>query len=106
MSFKEFDMSEYYNALEEFKKEYSDKIINNLGGMDQYDELIEKCKASEADIAKMAIKQYGSIEKYTIILRITFSISLEEELQLGFSYIVVSMLRQVGRDWCKLLLHL
>lgn len=64
MSFKEFDMREYYNALEEFKKDYADKVIKNFGGMDEYDELIEKCKSNEAEIAKMAIKEYGSIEKY------------------------------------------
>jgi DNA-binding transcriptional MerR regulator len=72
ISFKEFDMSEYYNALEEFKKEYSDKIINNLGGMDKYDKLIEKCKSNEAGIAKMAIKQYGSIEKYVKAMKKNF----------------------------------
>ena len=64
MSFKEFDMSEYYNALEEFKKDYSDIITKSLDGPDKYDELIEKCKDSEAEIAEMAIKEYGSIEKY------------------------------------------
>lgn len=72
MSFKEFDMSEYYNALEEFKEEFSDIIINNLGGMDKYNELIEKCKSNEADIAKMAIKQYGSIEKYVEAMKKNF----------------------------------
>lgn len=72
MSFKEFDMSEYYNALEEFKKEYSDMINNNLGGMQKFDELIEKCKSNEDDIAKMAIKKYGSIEKYVEAMKKNF----------------------------------
>ena len=64
MNFKEFDMSEYYNVLEEFKKEHEDKVIKMYGSVDKYNELIEKCKSREAEIAKMAIKQYGSIEKY------------------------------------------
>jgi Predicted transcriptional regulators len=64
MSFTEFDMSEYFNTLEEFKKEHAEKIINAYGSMDKYNEFIEKCKSKEAEIAKMAVKQYGSIEKY------------------------------------------
>jgi Predicted transcriptional regulators len=72
MSFKEFDMSEYFNALEDFKKNYKDKIIKNYGGMDKYDELIEKCKLKEDEIAKMAIKQYGSIEKYVEAMKKNF----------------------------------
>ncbi|HDK7155374.1 TPA: MerR family transcriptional regulator [Clostridium botulinum] len=64
MNFKEFDMSEYYNVLEEFKTENEDKVIKIYGSVDKYNELIEKCKSKEDQIAKMAIKQYGSIEKY------------------------------------------
>ncbi|AGK99619.1 MerR family transcriptional regulator [Clostridium pasteurianum] len=65
MSFEEFDMSEYFNVLEEFKKEHEDMVIKYHGSVDKYNEFIEKCKSNEAKIAKMAIKQYGSIEKYT-----------------------------------------
>lgn len=65
MSFKEFDMSEYINALEEFKREHEEEIIKYYGSIEKYNELIETCKTNEADIAKMAIKQFGSIEKYT-----------------------------------------
>jgi DNA-binding transcriptional MerR regulator len=64
MSFKEFDMSEYYNVLEEFKKENKDKVIRHWGSVDKFDEMIEKGKAVEAKLAKMAIKEYGSIKKY------------------------------------------
>lgn len=64
MSFKEFDMSEYYNVLEEFKKENKDKVIRQFGSMDKFDELIEKIKAGESKLAEMAIKEYGSIKKY------------------------------------------
>ena len=63
MSFKEFDMSEYFNVLDEFKKD-EDKIIKVYGSMDKYDEMIEKIRSKEDEIADMAIKEYGSIEKY------------------------------------------
>ncbi len=64
MNFKEFEMSEYYNVLEEFKTDHKDKVIKMYGSVDKYNELIEKCKSKEDEIAKMAIEQYGSIEKY------------------------------------------
>jgi DNA-binding transcriptional MerR regulator len=72
MSFKEFDMREYFNALEDLKKDYKDKIIKAYGGMEKYDELIEKCRSKEDEIAKMAIKQYGSIEKYVDAMKKNF----------------------------------
>ena len=73
MSFKEFDMSEYFNVLEEFKKEHEDKIIKSWGSVDKYNEFIEKCKSNKAEIAKIAIKQYGSIEKYAKAMKKNFN---------------------------------
>jgi DNA-binding transcriptional MerR regulator len=64
MSFKEFDMTEYYNVLEEFKKENKDRVIRTWGSVDKFDEFIQNVKSKEAKIAKMAINQYGSIKKY------------------------------------------
>ncbi|KIN81932.1 MerR family transcriptional regulator [Clostridium botulinum] len=64
MDFKEFDMSEYFNVLEEFKTEHEDKVIRIYGSVDKYNELIERCKSKEDEIAKIAVKKYGSIEKY------------------------------------------
>lgn len=64
MNFNEFDMTEYYNVLEEFKTEHEDKVIETYGSIDKYNEFIEKCKLKKEEIAKSAIKQYGSIEKY------------------------------------------
>ena len=69
MNFKEFDMSEYYNVLEEFKTEHKYKVIKFYGSVNKYNELIEKCKSREDEIAKMAIKKYGSIEKYAKTLK-------------------------------------
>ncbi|MCW6109018.1 hypothetical protein LAV52_00935 [Clostridium sporogenes] len=59
MSFKEFDMTEYYNVSEEFKKENKDIVIKNWGSIDKFDEMIENMKANETKIAKNIIKQYG-----------------------------------------------
>jgi DNA-binding transcriptional MerR regulator len=65
MSFKEFDMSEYFKALEEFKEDHTDDIIRMWGSIEEFDKLREQFKDKESEIAKLAIKQYGSIEKYT-----------------------------------------
>lgn len=69
MNFTEFDMSEYYNVLEEFKTEHQDKLIKVYGSVDKYNECIEKLKSKEAEIAKMAVKKYGGIEKYVEALK-------------------------------------
>lgn len=37
MSFKEFDMSEYFNVLEEFKIEHEDKVIKQWGSVDKFE---------------------------------------------------------------------
>jgi len=76
MSFNEFDMSEYYNVLEEFKKENTEKVIKMWGSIDKYDEIISKVKSEEEKFATMAIKQYGSIEKYAKALKENLNNSL------------------------------
>ena len=65
VSFKEFDMSEYFNALEEFKKVYTDEVTKYWGSVDKFNEFIENTKSKVSEIAAIAIKQYGSVEKYT-----------------------------------------
>lgn len=65
MSFKEFDMSEYFNALETFKKEHADEVVKYYGSVEEFDKNLETMKSKELEIAKMAIKEFGSIEKYT-----------------------------------------
>ncbi|MBV7275112.1 TipAS antibiotic-recognition domain-containing protein [Clostridium sp. PL3] len=69
MSFEEFDMSEYYNVLEEFKRENKDRVIKNWGSVDKFDQFIEKTKAAKEKLAKMAIKEYGSIKKYAEVVK-------------------------------------
>lgn len=65
MSFKEFDLSEYIDALERFKKTSVDSILKHWGNIDNFDLFIQKIKEEESELAKLAIKQFGSVEKYT-----------------------------------------
>lgn len=65
MSFREFDLSDYINALEDFKSNQTDAVIQHWGSIENFDLLIQKIKDDEGHVAKLAIQQFGSIEKYT-----------------------------------------
>ena len=65
MSFKEFDLSDYINALEDFKTSQSDTVIQHWGSLENFDLFIQKIKEDEDQVARLAIQQFGSIENYT-----------------------------------------
>ena len=65
MSFKEFDLSDYITALEDFKNNSTGDVIKYWGSTENFDMFIQKIKEEESEIAKLAIRQFGSIEKYT-----------------------------------------
>lgn len=65
MSFKEFDLSDYISALEKFKTTQTQAVIQHWGSVDNFDMFIQKIKADEDNVARLAIQQFGSIEKYT-----------------------------------------
>ncbi|MDE6607794.1 MAG: MerR family transcriptional regulator [Lachnospiraceae bacterium] len=65
MSFKEFDLSDYITALENFKNNSTDDVIKHWGSIENFDMFIQKIKDDESEVAKLAIQQFGSIEKYT-----------------------------------------
>ena len=65
MSFKEFDLSDYIKALDDFKNNSTDDVIKHWGSVENFDLFIKKIKDDEAEVAKLAIKQFGSVEKYT-----------------------------------------
>lgn len=65
MSFKEFNMSEYFGLLKEFKENHPDTIAKIWGSMDKFDRFVDKVKTNEEIMAKTAIQYHGSIEKYT-----------------------------------------
>ncbi|MGE5396825.1 MAG: MerR family transcriptional regulator, partial [Chitinophagales bacterium] len=65
MSFAEFDISGYFNMLEEFKRDHIGEIIERWGSINEFNTMVEGLKSKESEIAQMAVKQYGSIEKFT-----------------------------------------
>lgn len=69
MSFKEFDMSEYFYALEIFKKEHTDEVVEYYGSVEEFDKNLQAMRSKELEIAKMAIQEFGSIEKYTAAMK-------------------------------------
>ena len=65
VSFKEFDLSDYIHALEDFKSNQTETVIKHWGSVENFDMFIQKIKDDESEVAKLAIKQFGSVEKYT-----------------------------------------
>lgn len=65
MSFKEFDLSDYIQALEDFKNNNTDSVMKYWGNIENFNLFIQKVKDDEDTVAKLAIKQFGSVEKYT-----------------------------------------
>lgn len=83
MSFKEFDLSDYIEALENFKSNNTDDIIQHWGSIENFDLFIEKIKEDESKVAKLAIKEYGSVEKYVEAMKYNlehFSEIMEKQL--------------------------
>ncbi|RAU98088.1 MerR family transcriptional regulator [Paenibacillus sp. YN15] len=65
MSFKEFDMSEYFSLLETYKQEHADEIVRYYGSVDEFNEILKDMQSNELKMARMAVKQFGSVENYT-----------------------------------------
>ena len=65
MSFKEFDLTEYIEVLEDFKQSNTDDILKHWGSVENFEMFIQKIKDAEEYVAKLAIQEFGSIEKYT-----------------------------------------
>lgn len=64
MNFQEFDMSDYFTALDEFKRTHTDAIVKKFGDTEQFDEMVSELKSNESEIAELAVKVYGSVENY------------------------------------------
>lgn len=65
MSFKEFDLSDYIDALENFKNSSAEDVVKYWDSVENFDLFIQRIKDHESEVAKLAIKEFGSIEKYT-----------------------------------------
>lgn len=82
MSFEAFDLSGYFQALEELKKTHTDKIADKFGSLDHFDELVNQMKAKDTgEAGKIAVKLYGSIEKYTDAMRRNLTKYLEDGVE-------------------------
>lgn len=64
MEFKDFDMNGYFRVLDEFKKTHTDEIVQRLGSMEAFDDMVSYLKSREDEIAEMAVRQFGSLEEY------------------------------------------
>ncbi len=69
MSFKEFDLSEYVQALEEFRDENTDEVIKHWGSVEQFNQFIRRVQEHEESIAQSAIEYYGSVEAYVTAMK-------------------------------------
>lgn len=69
MSFKEFDLSEYVEALEEFRDDKTEEVIRHWGSTEAFNSFIERVKNHESDIAQNAVEYYGSVEKYVAAMK-------------------------------------
>lgn len=65
MSFKEFDLSDYFTALEDFKQSHAVEIIKYWGSLEEYEKMLQTFGEKKDEIGALAVKQYGSIENYT-----------------------------------------
>ena len=64
-SFKEFDLSDYISALEDFKINQAETVAKHWGNIENFDMFIQKIRDDEDQVAKLAIQQFGSVENYT-----------------------------------------
>ena len=69
MTFKEFDLSEYISALEQFKANQTQAVIQHWGSVENFDAFIQKINEQEDKVARLAVQQFGSIEAYTEAMR-------------------------------------
>lgn len=65
MSFEEFHLTEYIQALEDFRANQPDLVIKHWGSTESFDKLIESVKEHESQAARLAVREYGSVQKYT-----------------------------------------
>lgn len=83
MDFKEFELSEYIEALENFKTNSSRDVVKHWGSIENFNLFIQKIRENESDLAKLAIQQFGSIEKYTEAMKYNldhFSEIMEQQM--------------------------
>lgn len=103
MSFKEFDLSEYINALEEFRNNSMDDIVKHWGNIENFNLFIEKIKEDEDEVAKQAIKLFGSVENYTETMKYNL-LHFSEIMEENFSEDVIKISEQSDTLYVRLTL--
>lgn len=68
MSFDAFDLTEYFELMENFKQQNEEEVIRVWGSVENYERLINKVKADEQRVGELAVKYYGSTENYTRVI--------------------------------------
>lgn len=64
MEFESFDLSEYVQALEQFKRDNEEAVRKHFGSIEAFDDLIQRARDHEESIAQSAVQYYGSVEEY------------------------------------------
>lgn len=108
MSFKEFDLSEYVEALEEFRDYNTEEVIRHWGSTEAFNSFIERVKNHESDIAQSAVEYYGSVEKYVAAMKDNlshFSENMEKMERIkekGYvernTYLMEQLMKDISRD--------
>lgn len=108
MSFKEFDLSEYVEALEEFRDDKTEEVIRHWGSTEAFNSFIERVKNHESDIAQNAVEYYGSVEKYVAAMKDNlshFSENMEKMERIkekGYvernTYLMEQLMKDINRD--------
>ena len=77
MSFREFDLSDYINALEDFKSNQIETVIQHWGSIENFDMFIQKIKDDEEQVAKLASSSSAVLRNIPKKWSIIWSISLK-----------------------------
>lgn len=92
MDFKEFELSEYIEALENFKTNSARDVVKHWGSIENFNLFIQKIRENESDLAKLVIQQFGSIEKYTEAMKYNLD---------HFSEIMEQQMSQIPEDMAQ-----
>lgn len=65
VSFQAFDLSAYIEALEAFKAEQAESVIEHWGSAAHFERFIQRVRHDQARVAQLAIERFGSIGEYT-----------------------------------------
>ena len=59
MDFKKFDMTDYFNALNEYRQNNSEEIVKQFGSLESFDEMLTMMRSREDEIGL-----YNTVDLY------------------------------------------